>query len=69
MIHRESDSSPRMSGDGALEIKNPRRILAVSLEDATQHLTRVVQGMVQALHYYPTPRFIESDIMGHAVSP
>ncbi|CAH0020976.1 unnamed protein product [Clonostachys rhizophaga] len=32
-----------MSGDGALEIKNPRRILAVSLEVATQHLTRVVQ--------------------------
>ncbi|KAK7209128.1 hypothetical protein V2G26_016306 [Clonostachys chloroleuca] len=34
-----------MSGDGALEIKNPRRILAVSLEDATQHLTRVVQEL------------------------
>uniref|UniRef100_A0A8H7NLD4 Uncharacterized protein n=1 Tax=Bionectria ochroleuca TaxID=29856 RepID=A0A8H7NLD4_BIOOC len=34
-----------MSGDGALEIKNPRRILAVCLEDATHHLTRVVQEL------------------------
>ncbi|CAG9979660.1 unnamed protein product [Clonostachys byssicola] len=34
-----------MPGDGALEIKNPRRILAVCLEDATQHLTRVVQEL------------------------
>ncbi|VUC21890.1 unnamed protein product [Clonostachys rosea] len=34
-----------MSGDDALEIKNPRRILAVCLEDATQHLTRVIQEL------------------------
>ena len=33
-----------MSNEGVKEIKNPRRVLAVSLESASQHLSRVVKG-------------------------
>ncbi|PKS07257.1 hypothetical protein jhhlp_005859 [Lomentospora prolificans] len=34
-----------MSNEGVKEIKNPRRVLAVSLESASQHLSRVVKDL------------------------
>ncbi|KAK1445240.1 alpha and gamma adaptin binding protein p34 [Colletotrichum cuscutae] len=35
----------RRKGDRVMEVKNPRRVLAVSLADSTQHLSRVIKDL------------------------
>lgn len=47
-LHQFNQPSSNLSGHLVLsydmDISNPRRILAVSLTDSTQHLTRVIKG-------------------------